>query len=120
MADCDNQRKDNQRKIVAQTHVHEFLGSVMNPEEKVEPHNHRFAGISSEAIFVKGGHIHEILTNVDFYESHLHELGVTTGLQIPVGNNRHVHFAYGTTTFNFNHDHNFQFATLIDDPIGED
>ena len=59
--------------------------SVMNPEEKVEPHNHRFAGISSEAIFVKGGHIHEILTNVDFYESHLHELGVSIGLQIPVG-----------------------------------
>ncbi|MGI5876407.1 MAG: YmaF family protein [Dethiobacteria bacterium] len=37
---------------------------MQNPEEKVEPHNHRFAGISSEAIFVEGGHIHGILTNV--------------------------------------------------------
>ncbi|NLC52224.1 MAG: hypothetical protein GX764_07995 [Firmicutes bacterium] len=113
------ERKHDHKKIIAQTHVHEFLGSVMNPKEDVEPHNHRFAGISSEEIPVNGGHVHEILTNIDFYEGHLHELGVRTGLQIPVGNNRHVHFAEGTTTFNANHTHNYQFATLIDDPIGE-
>ena len=116
MEDMENQKKGYNEM---QTHVHEYLGSVKNPEERVEPHTHRFAGVSSEAIFVPGGHVHEILTNTDFYERHLHEMGERTGLQIPVGNNRHVHFAEGTTTFDANHTHNFQFATLIDDPTGD-
>ena len=42
-----------------------------------------------------------------------------TGPGIPVGNGRHVHFVEGYTTFNDGHEHEFQFATLIDDPIGD-
>ena len=33
-----------------QSHVHEFLGSTRLAELEEEPHNHRFAGVSCEAI----------------------------------------------------------------------
>jgi len=56
------------------------------------------------------------MTNTDFFD-HLHEAGDTTGLQIPVGNDKHIHFACGTTTFDDGHDHEFQFATLIENPL---
>lgn len=101
-----------------QTHVHEFLGSTMIATENgEEAHNHRFAGVTSEVIFVPGGHVHTFMTNTDFFDDHLHEAGGTTGLQVPVNGGRHVHFACGTTTFNDGHDHDFQFATLIENPI---
>lgn len=102
-----------------QTHVHEFLGSVKIAERQEDPHNHRFAGVSSEEIPVPGGHVHEVLVKTDFYENHFHEIGGRSGLQIPVGNNRHIHFASGTTTLNDGHVHEFQFAALINDPIGD-
>jgi hypothetical protein len=102
-----------------QTHVHEFEGSVKIAEKEEDPHNHRFAGVSSEAICVPGGHIHKIVTKTDFYENHFHEICIETGLQIPTCNGRHVHFAKGTTTFNDGHKHDFQVATLIDNPIGD-
>lgn len=115
MSRCPN--KDDKKDSCTQTHVHEFLGSVKIAERQEEPHNHRFTGISSEEIIVPGGHVHEILTKTDFYENHFHEVGVRTRLQIPVGNGRHVHFAQGTTTLNDGHNHDFQFATLIENPI---
>lgn len=99
-----------------QTHTHEFLGSTKLVSENGEVHNHRFAGVTSEAIFVPGGHVHTFMTNTDFFD-HLHKVGGTTGLQIPVNGGKHIHFACGTTTFDDGHDHDFQFATLIDSPI---
>ncbi len=103
-----------------QTHVHEFLGSTHIAEEKSDPHNHRFAGISGEVIPIKGGkHIHEIVTKTDFYEDHFHKIIVRSHPAIPVGNGKHVHFVCGTTTEVDNHEHDFDFATLIENPIGE-
>jgi len=102
-----------------QTHVHEFEGSVKIAEASTDPHNHRFAGVSSEVIPQGNSHVHEILTNTDFYENHHHEVGIRTGLAIFVSDDRHVHFATGTTTVADGHFHEFQFATLIQDPIGE-
>lgn len=99
-----------------QTHDHEFQGSTMLASENNEIHNHRFAGVTSEAIFVPGGHKHTFLVNSDFFDHH-HEVGGTTELQTPVGNGKHVHFAFGTTTFDDGHQHDFQFATLIDSPL---
>jgi len=100
-----------------QTHVHEFLGSTMIATENgEEAHNHRFAGVTSEKIFVPGGHVHTYLTNTDFFDHH-HEVGGTTGLQVPVGDGKHVHFDFDTTTFDDGHDHDFQFATLIESPL---
>ena len=101
-----------------QTHVHEFLGSTQIAEPNEDPHNHRFAGISGEAISIGNGqHVHEILTRTDFYEDHFHFIRERSGPAIRV-NDRHVHFVCGTTSVVDDHDHDFIFATLIEDPIG--
>lgn len=55
-------------------------------------HNHRFAGVTSQVIFDPRDHRHAILINTVFFENHHHEIGVITGIQIPVGNGKHVHF----------------------------
>lgn len=102
-----------------QTHVHEFEGSVKIAEREEDPHNHRFAGVSSGVIFVPGGHIHKLITKTDFYEEHFHEICVETDLQISVGNGKHIHFAKRSTTFNDEHKHDFEVSTLIDNPIGD-
>lgn len=109
----------NDTPTPTQTHVHEFEGSVQIAEAETDPHNHRFAGITSEVIPQGTSHVHEILTKTDFYENHHHEVGIRTGLPVDVGGNRHVHFATGTTTLVDGHVHNFRFATLIQDPIGD-
>ena len=101
----------------AQTHVHEFLGSTQLAGPGELRHNHRFAGVTSEAIPQGDSHVHAILVNTDFFFNHLHELGVETGPAIPVGNGKHVHFVDGVTTLNFGHVHEFIFATLIEDPL---
>lgn len=119
----NNNCNENITTPSCQTHVHEFLGSVMLPEgQQVEPHNHRFAGVTSEVIPFGDSHIHAFLTNTDFYEDHHHEVGMVTGPAIPVGppgTNRHVHFAKGTTTIDDRHFHDYRFTTLIQDPIGD-
>ncbi|SDO67098.1 YmaF family protein [Clostridium gasigenes] len=98
-----------------QTHVHEFLGSTKFAEEGDDRHNHRFAGISGEAIPEHGSHVHKIKTRTDFLD-HFHEICVTTGPAIPVGNGKHVHLVTGVTTVVENHQHQFIFATLIEAP----
>jgi len=107
---------NNQRP---QTHDHEFEGSVKIAEADEDPHNHRFAGETGEAIPYKGSHYHKLKTNTDFYENHFHIVENRTGLAIPVGNGKHVHFVEGKTTANDGHRHEFEFTTLIDNPIGD-
>lgn len=99
----------------SQTHVHEFAGSTFIAGEI--PHNHRFAGVTSEVIPCGDSHVHEILTNTDFFIKHHHEVGVRTGPAIPVAPGKHVHFVRGKTTVNAEHFHKFIFATLIEDPL---
>jgi hypothetical protein len=101
------------------THVHEFLGSTKLAELKEDPHNHRFAGVSGEVIPVGNSHVHNIFTRTDFYEDHFHEICVRSGPAICVGDGKHVHFVCGVTTRVDDHVHEFVFATLIEDPIGE-
>lgn len=108
-----------QKQIQKQTHVHEFLGSTRIAEATTDPHNHRFAGISGEAIPIHSSHVHEIETRTDFYEDHFHQICVRSGLAIDVGDGKHVHFVSGTTTVVDNHQHEFVFATLIENPIGD-
>ena len=101
-----------------QRHVHEFEGSTQLAEEGDDRHNHRFAGVTGQAIRVGKSHVHEIdLTNTDFF-NHFHKLKkIRTGPAIPVGNGKHVHFVTGQTTFNDGHVHTFKFATLIQAPL---
>ncbi|SDD98679.1 YmaF family protein [Sporomusa acidovorans] len=102
-----------------QTHVHEFLGSTKLAELEEDPHNHRFAGISGEAIPMGNSHVHDIITRTDFYEDHLHAICVRSCPAICVGNGKHVHFVAGMTTVDEDHAHEFVFATLIENPIGD-
>jgi hypothetical protein len=101
-----------------QRHVHEFEGSTKLAEEGNDRHNHRFAGVTGQAIRVGKSHVHEIdLTNTDFL-NHFHKLKkIITGPAIAVGNGKHVHFVTGQTTLNDGHVHPFKFATLIQAPL---
>lgn len=110
---------DDHRPPREQRHVHEVQGSVEIAEREEDPHNHRFATVSGEAIPVgKNDHVHEVKFRTDFYEDHFHEFKGKTGGMIPVGD-RHVHFLESVTTVVDGHQHEFRVATLIDDPIGE-
>lgn len=103
-----------------QRHVHEVQGSVQIAEPQEEPHNHRFATVSGEAMPCGvADHFHEINFRTDFYEDHFHEFCGRTSGAIPVGGNRHVHFLESVTSVNDGHRHKFRVATLIEDPIGE-
>lgn len=102
-----------------QEHVHEILGSVEIAEAQEDPHNHRFATMSGEAIYIGKDHYHEVMFRTDFYEDHFHEFSGKTSGAIPIGD-RHVHFLESVTTENDGHRHSFRFATLIDNPIGEE
>ena len=110
-----NCKPNNQMPL---THTHEVLGSVEIAERVEDPHNHRWATISGQAIPCGvNDHFHEVRTRTDFYEDHFHEICVKTGGMIWVGD-RHVHFLMGTTTVAENHQHDFRGATMIDDQIG--
>ncbi len=100
-----------------EAHVHEFEGSTKLAEEQEERHNHRFAGVSSEAIPFNDNHVHGIFTNTDFFENHHHQMVAVSGPAIDVGNGKHIHFAEFITSLNDGHFHEFQFASLIQDPL---
>ncbi len=102
-----------------QRHVHEIQGSVMIAEAEEDPHNHRFATVSGEAIGNGINHYHEVRFRTDFFNDHFHEFCGTTSGAVIVGD-RHVHFLASVTSENDGHTHNFRFATLIDNPIGCD
>jgi len=103
-----------------QRHVHELLGSVRIAGAQDDPHNHRFATVTGEAIPVgPSDHIHDVVFRTDFYEDHFHEYRGRTGGAIPVGN-KHVHFIESVTTVNDGHRHGFEAATLINNPIGDE
>ena len=104
-----------------QTHDHEFLGSTMLAELTTEPHNHRFAGVSSQKIETENGHhVHKIKVRTDFFADHFHKIIVTTGEEVDVGNDKHVHFVQAVTTEVDEHTHDLIFATLIENPISEE
>ncbi len=102
-----------------QRHVHEVLGSVKIAEAQEDPHNHRFATVTGEAILSGANdHVHEVKFRTDFYENHFHEFYGRTSGMIPVGD-RHVHFLESVTEVSDGHQHEFRLATMIDDPIGD-
>ena len=102
-----------------QIHVHEFVGSVRIAEKNEDLHNHCFAGVSEETILIPGGHFHKIYANTDFYENHYHEICIKTEPQIATCDGKHIHFVEGCASVNDCHKHDFIFATLIENPIGE-
>jgi len=119
--DCCAKKHDDTDcyKKERQFHDHEFLGSTRLAELEDDPHNHRFAGVSSPAIIVPCGHVHKVKGRTDFFD-HFHEFEATSGLQIPVGDGKHVHFVEAKTSVNDDHCHKLIFATLIEAPIYEE
>jgi len=116
-SDEDNKEDDCQH---SQRHVHEVQGSVEIAERQEDPHNHRLATVTGEAIPIgEGDHVHEVKFRTDFYENHFHEFRGRTGGMIKVGD-RHVHFLESETTRNDGHRHDFRLSTFINDPIGEE
>jgi hypothetical protein len=118
-----NDQEDNEEfdlsPSASQRHVHEVQGSVEIAEPQEDPHNHRFATVTGEAIPIgNGDHIHEVKFRTDFYENHFHEFCGKTGGAIRVGD-RHVHFLESETTRNDGHRHDFRLSTFIDNPIGD-
>lgn len=105
-----------QEETTVQSHVHEFEGSTQIAEAQTEPHNHRFAGVSSEVIPIAPDHVHVLFTSTDFFD-HLHQIAAITGQPIDVGNGKHIHFVSSITTLDDGHFHDFQVATLIDAPL---
>lgn len=83
-----------------QRHVHEFLGSVKLAEECEDRHNHRFAGVSGEAMGPEYKHVHKIKTRTDFFEDHFHYINDVSGPPIDVGHGKHVHLVKGFTSVN--------------------
>lgn len=108
----------HEHKCEEQRHVHEIQGSVEIAEPEEEPHNHRFATVSGEAIGEGRAHYHEVKFRTDFFDDHFHEFCGKTSGAIDVGD-RHVHFIKSVTTVSDGHVHEFRVATLIDNPIGE-
>lgn len=104
----------------AHSHTHEYLGSTKIAEKREDPHNHRFAGVTGDAIPVPGSHIHKLKTNTDNFEDHFHAICDETGPAIPTCEGRHIHFVKGKTTFDDGHKHEYIFATLIENPIADD
>lgn len=104
----------------AQTHTHEFTASTELALHGNLRHNHRFAGVTSEAIPVGNNHIHKIKVNTAFDIGHYHEVVVRTGPGItvnpdaPLEEQVHIHFVEGETTVNgaVLHDHDLRFSTL--------
>ena len=103
----------------AEQHVHEILGSTFIAERCEDPHNHRFATVSGEAVPHKGSHVHNVKFRTDTYDGHQHEFCGQTSVAIPIDDHRHVHFLKSTTAPADRHTHEFRFATLIDNPIEE-
>lgn len=108
-------------KCSKQRHVHEILGSTVFSELKSEPHNHRFATVSGEAIPLYDNcslkdHVHKVSFGTDFHKNHYHEFSGTTGPAIDVGGGRHVHYLESITSKNNSHKHFFRTASAIENP----
>lgn len=102
-----------------QRHVHEIQASVKIAESCRNPHNHRLATVSDEALYMGNDHCHDVKFRTDYYDGHFHTFsGRTTGA-IEVCDGRHVHYLQSVTSENDEHCHEFRLATLIEDPIGE-
>ena len=116
---CDKCKEGKEICREREQHVHEILGSTLLGNCCREPHNHRFATISGEAIKSGTSHYHNVKFRTDSYEGHYHEFEGKTGPAISVGDGRHIHFLKDNTKFADGHNHEFRVATLIENPIGD-
>ena len=101
-------------------HNHEFLSSTdYEKDDAGVEHNHRIAGVTGPPIKYGNSHVHKVDELTDTFDDHFHKICDTTGpaLYLP-GGKKHIHLLKGTTGVadDNNHDHEYFFATLIEDP----
>lgn len=98
-------------------HNHEFLSSTdFERDDAREFHNHRIAGVTGPAIVSGKSHVHKLDVLTDTFHDHFHKICDTTGPALYLQNGKHVHLIKGETTNNNDHDHDYYFVTLIEDP----
>ena len=114
----ENQSRNCNEDEEMMTHVHEYESSVKLAEECDDRHNHRVAGVTGEAIFLRNGnHVHRVNDNTDFLDHH-HRICDTTGPAIPIpGTDKHIHLLRGMTTEADEHCHDYLFTTQIEAPL---
>lgn len=115
--ECDNTKYECEvsceKKDCVQHHVHEIQGSTMI--SGCHPHNHRFATVSGEAIKTCESHVHEVKFKTDF-AGHYHCFKGVTSNAIPLPNGKHTHFIKSCTSVDDSHKHEFQVASMIENP----
>lgn len=113
-------REYSKHEPTPQTHTHEFTASTQLALEGELRHNHRFAGVTGEAIPAGNNHFHKLKVNTTFDLGHFHQviletgLGMTVNPSAPPDEQVHIHFVEGETTVNgaVLHDHDVMFVTL--------
>ena len=115
---CENQYINCNEDEEMMRHVHEYESSVKLAEQCDDRHNHRVAGVTGEAIFLRNGnHVHKVNDNTDFLDHH-HKICDTTGPAIPIpGTDKHIHLLKGMTTEADDHCHKYLFTTQIEAPL---
>lgn len=108
-------RCDNQRDCEG-GHDHEVTGTVMLATGESVSHTHRFATISGPPIASNNSHVHEVRFRTDS-AGHSHEFDGRTGFAIMVSQKDHVHFLESVTTTAMAHQHRFEVASLIQNPL---
>lgn len=113
---CSKEKKENNEYKI-KNHNHEFLSSTDYEEddEGVE-HNHRIAGVTGPPIKCGKSHVHKVDELTDTFGDHFHKICDTTGPALFLKGGKHIHLLKGTTSVADNHDHDYYFTTLIEDP----
>ncbi|OOM77380.1 YmaF family protein [Clostridium puniceum] len=115
---CSRYSKENdeyeEHHYKVKNHNHEFESSTDYFEGVV--HNHRIAGVTGPPIEYGKSHVHKIAVLTDTFGDHFHKICDTTGPALFLPGGKHIHLVKGETTFDAGHDHDYYFATLIEDP----
>ncbi|MBD7912025.1 MULTISPECIES: YmaF family protein [Clostridium] len=107
----------DKNKCLIPNHNHEFLSSTdYARDDEGEIHNHRIAGVTGPAIRFGNSHVHKVEAFTDTFGDHFHRISDTTGPAIFLPGGKHIHLLEGETSFNDGHDHDYFFATLIENP----
>ncbi|GAA0076133.1 YmaF family protein [Clostridium sp. CTA-5] len=109
--DCNNDKE----KI--KNHNHEFESSTdYARDDEGVLHNHRISGVTGPPIKCGDSHIHKVAVLTDTFDDHFHKICDTTSKAINLPNGKHIHLLKGETSTEDGHDHDYYFATLIQDP----
>ncbi|SFC38065.1 YmaF family protein [Clostridium uliginosum] len=106
----------NENYYRVKNHNHEFLSSTDYAKDEGVEHNHRIAGVTGPPMGPGKYHFHKIAVFTDTFDDHFHKICDTTGPALWLSDGKHIHLVEGTTEPEDQHDHDYFFTTLIQDP----